>query len=159
MVRRLSFLAALLLAAAPLRAGVATEKFEWKPVNGVQEVRVETDRVIVSSLEFDMGDRLAPLKSSTAHAVARVDNNGFLAYEVGVALVVFDADGNIVAAGSGGSKLGHLGKGERDTFTIRFPYVYRGLENAKTFLITLETREKSSAKSRARDAAKPTPEH
>ena len=159
MVKRLSFLAALLLAAAPLRAGVATEKFEWKPVNGVQEVRVETDRVIVSSLEFDMGDRLAPLKASTAHAVARVDNNGFLAYEVGVALVVFDADGNIVAAGSGGSKLGHLGKGERDTFTIRFPYVYRGLENAKTFLLTLETREKSNAKSRARDTAKPTPEH
>lgn len=159
MVKRLSFLAALLLAAAPLRAGVATEKFEWKPVNGVQEVRVETDRVIVSSLEFDMGDRLAPLKASTAHAVARVDNNGFLAYEVGVALVVFDGDGNIVAAGSGGSKLGHLGKGERDTFTIRFPYVYRGLENAKTFLLTLETREKSNAKSRARDAAKPTPEH
>ena len=159
MVKRLSFLAALLLAAAPLRAGVATEKFEWKPVNGVQEVRVETDRVIVSSLEFDMGDRLAPLKASTAHAVARVDNNGFLAYEVGVALVVFDGDGNIVAAGSGGSKLGHLGKGERDTFTIRFPYVYRGLENAKTFLLTLETREKSNAKSRTRDAAKPTPEH
>ena len=159
MVKRLSFLAALLLAAAPLRAGVATEKFEWKPVNGVQDVRVETDRVVVSSLEFDMGDRLAPLKASTAHAVARVDNNGFLAYEVGVALVVFDGDGNIVAAGSGGSKLGHLGKGERDTFTIRFPYVYRGLENAKTFLVTLETREKSNAKSRARDAAKPTPEH
>ena len=157
MVKRLSFLAALLLAAAPLRAGVATEKYEWKPVNGVQEIKVETDRVIVSSLEFDMGDRLAPLKASTAHAVARVDNNGFLAYEVGVALVVFDADGNIVAAGSGGSKVGHLGKGERDTFTIRFPYVYRGLEKAKTFLVTLETREKSNAKSKARDAAKSAP--
>jgi len=30
------------------------------------------------------------------------------------------------------------------TFTIRFPYVYRGLANAKTFLVTLETREKGS---------------
>jgi hypothetical protein len=149
MVKRFSFLAALLLAAAPLSAGVATQKYDWQPVNGIQDVHVESDRIVVSSVVFDMGDRLAPLQASSAKAVARVDNNGFLAYEVGVALVVFDVDGNIVAAGSGGSKLGHLGKGERDTFTIRFPYVYRGLENAKTFLVTLETREKRASKSKS----------
>jgi hypothetical protein len=153
MVKRFSFLAALLVA-APLSAGVATQKYDWNPVNGIQEVHVESDHVVVSSLEFDMGDRLKPLKASSAKAVARVDNNGFLAYEVGVAIVVFDADGNVVAAGSGGSKVGHLGKGERDTFAIRFPYVYRGLENAKTFLVTLETRDKGASKSRS---PKPTP--
>ena len=150
MIKQASFIAAF-LAAAPLSAGVATQKYDWKPVNGVQEVHVESDRVVVSSIEVDMGDRMGPLKSSTAKAVARVDNNGFLAYEIGVALVVFDAEGNIVAAGSGGVKVGHLSKGERDTFQIRFPYVYRGLENAKTFLVTLETREKSASK------PKPTP--
>ncbi len=155
MLKRLSSLAALLLAAAPLAAGVATQKYDWKPANGVQDVHVDSDHVVVSSIEFDMGDRMAPLKSSTAKCVARVDNNGFLAYEVGVAVVVFDGDGNVVAAGSGGSKVGYLGKGERDTFTIRFPYVYRGLENAKTFLVTLETREKSASKSKSKP--KPTP--
>ncbi len=143
MVKRFSFLAALFVA-APLSAGVATEKFDWRPVNGVQDIHVESDRVVVSSLEFDMGDRLKPLKASSAKAVARVDNNGFLAYEVGVAIAIFDADGNIVAAGSGGVKLGSLGKGERDTFTIRFPYVYRNLANAKTFLVTLETSERGA---------------
>jgi hypothetical protein len=148
MVKRFSFLVALLVA-APLSAGVATEKFDWHPVNGVQDVHVESDRVVVSSLEFDMGDRLKPLQASTAKAVARVDNNGFLAYEVGVAVAIFDADGNIVAAGSGGVKLGSLGKGERDTFTIRFPYVYRNLEKAKTFLVTLETSERG-AKSKSK---------
>jgi hypothetical protein len=107
-------------------------------------VHVESDRVVVSSIEFDMGDRMKPLQASSAKAVARVDNNGFLKYETGVAIVVFDADGNVVAAGSGGVKLGSLGKGERDTFTIRFPYVYRGLASAKTFLVTLETREKGA---------------
>ena len=148
MVKRFLFPAALLIA-APLSAGVATVKYDWKPVKGVQEVRVESEHVVVSSLEFDMGDRLKPLQASSAHAVARVDNNGFLAYEVGVAIAVFDADGNIVAAGSGGSKVGYLGKGERDTFVIRFPYVYRNLENAKTFTVTLETRERGSARSKA----------
>ena len=85
---------------------MATQKYDWKPVNGIQEIHVESDHVVVSSLEFDMGDRMAPLKASSAKAVARVDNNGFLAYEVGVAVVVFDGEGNVVAAGSGGSKLG-----------------------------------------------------
>ena len=63
--------------------------------------------------------------------------------------MALQADGNIVAAGSGGSKVGYLGKGERDTFVIRFPYVYRNLENAKTFTVTLETRERGSARSKA----------
>ena len=153
MIKRFAFLAAALVA-APLSAGVATQKYDWNPVSGVQEVRVESDHVVVSSIEFDLGDRMKPLQASSAKAVARVDNNGFLAYETGVAIVVFDADGNIVAAGSGGVKLGYLGKGERDTFTIRFPYVYRGLATAKTFLVTLETREKG-AKSRAAAKGKP----
>ena len=147
MFKRFLFQAAFLVA-APLSAGVATQKYDWKPVKGAQEVHVESDRVVVSSLEFDMGDKLKPLQASSAHAIARVDNNGFLAYEVGVAIAVFDADGNIVAAGSGGSKLGYLSKGERDTFTIRFPYVYRNLENAKWFTVTLETKERGSAKSK-----------
>ena len=141
MVKRLSFLAALLVA-APLTAGQATQKYDWKPVRGAQDVHVESDRVVVSSLEFDMGDRVAPTQFSTAKAIARVDNNGFLAYEVGVAIVIFDEDGDIVAAGSGGVKLGSLGKGERDTFTIKFPSVYRYLDRAKTFVVTLETVEK-----------------
>jgi CubicO group peptidase (beta-lactamase class C family) len=149
MVKRFSFLAAFVLA-APLSAGTATQKYDWHPVNGIQEIHVESDRVVVSSLEFDLGNRMKPLQASTAKAVARVDNNGFLAYEVGVAIAIFDGDGNIVAAGSGGVKLGSLGKGERDTFIIRFPYVYRNLSNAKTFTLTLETSErggKSKAKS------------
>jgi len=151
MVKRFSFPAAFLLA-APLCAGVATEKYDWHPVNGVQDVHVESDRVVVSSLTFDLGSQVKPLQSSSAHAVARVDNNGFLAYEIGVAIAIFDGDGNIVAAGSGGVKMGSLGKGERDTFHISFPYVYRNLANAKTFTVTLETKEHG-----AKPTPKPTP--
>jgi hypothetical protein len=143
MVKRFSFLTALLVA-APLWAGQATQKYDWKPVRGAQDVHVETDKVVVSSLEFDMGDRVVPTQFSTAKAIARVDNNGYLAYEVGVAIVIFDEEGDIVAAGSGGVKLGSLGKGERDTFTIKFPSVYRYLDKAKTFVVTLETVEKGS---------------
>jgi hypothetical protein len=143
MVKWVSFLA-VFLAAAPLMAGQATQKFDWNPQRGAQDIHVETDRVVVSQLEFDLGDRVPATQFSTAHAVARVDNNGFLAYEVGVAIAIFDGEGDIVAAGSGGVKLGSLAKGERDTFTIKFPYVYRNLDKAKSFIVTLETVERGS---------------
>ena len=143
MVKRFSLLASFLVA-APLFAGQATQKYDWTPVQGTQDVHVEIDRIVVSSLQFDLGSQVPPTQYSTAKVVARVDNNGFLSYEVGVAVVVFDADGNIVAAGSGGVKLGSLGKGERDTFTIKFPSVYRNFDKAKTFMVTLETQEKGA---------------
>ena len=143
MVKRLSLFAAFLVA-SPLFAGQVTQKYDWNPVGGAQDVHVETERIVVSSLQFDLGSQVPPTQFSTAKAVARVDNNGFLAYEVGVAVVVFDEEGNIVAAGSGGVKLGSLGKGERDTFTIKFPSVYRNFGKAKTFMVTLETQEKGA---------------
>ena len=143
MVKRFSLLAAFLVA-SPLFAGQATQKYDWNPVHGTQDVHVEVERIVVSSLQFDLGSQVPPTQFSTAKAVARVDNNGFLAYEVGVAVVVFDEEGNIVAAGSGGVKLGSLGKGERDTFTIKFPSVYRNFGKAKTFMVTLETQEKGA---------------
>ena len=72
----------------------------------------------------------------------RIDNNGFIDEEVGVAVVVFDDEGNVVATGSGGTKWGYLNKGDRTYYTIDFPYVYRNLDRAKTFIVTLETKEK-----------------
>src|SRR5262249_29500451 len=139
--------------AAALSAQVseATQKYDWKPVNGIQEVHVESNRVLLSQLTFDLGTKMSPLRYSTANAVARVDNNGFLPYEVGVAVAIFDAEGNLIAAGSGGVKLGYLSKNERDTFTIHFPYVYRNLDKAAYFMASVETREKPGK------APKPTP--
>lgn len=128
--------------AAALCGEVATQKYDWKPVNGVQEVHVETNRVVLSQIEFDFGQKMAPFRSSTARAVGRVDNNGFIPQEVGVAIAIFDAEGNLIAAGSGGVKVGYLSKGERDTFTVRFVYVYRNLDKAASFIVSLETREK-----------------
>ncbi|MGH9398738.1 MAG: hypothetical protein ACRD00_00105, partial [Thermoanaerobaculia bacterium] len=83
MVRKLFVVFALLGLAAALPAQVATQKYDWKPVNGFQEVKVETSRVILSQLEFDLGTKMTPLRSSTARAIARVDNNGFIPQEVG----------------------------------------------------------------------------
>src|SRR4029077_14710765 len=99
----------------------------------------------------DLGDTMAPIRISSSKAVVRVDNNSERDQEVGVAIAVFDEQGNLVAAGSGGNKVGELNKGDREEFTVRFPYVYRHLREAKTFLVSLETKPKGKWK------PKPTP--
>jgi hypothetical protein len=143
-------------AASMLAAEAVTQKFDWKPVNGIQDVHVETSRVVISQLGFDLGSTLqsTPIRRSSAKVIARVDNNGWLDQEVGIAVVVFDEEGNVVAAGSGGTKWGFLNKGDRDKYTIDFPYVYRRFDQAKTILVTLETKEKSG---KQKSASKPTP--
>jgi hypothetical protein len=153
MVRRaLVVLAVLGWAGSMLAAEAVTQKFDWSPVNGIQDVHVETSRVVVAQLRFDTGSTLhsTPIRRSSAKVVARVDNNGWLDQEVGIAVVVFDEEGNVVAAGSGGTKWGFLNKGDRDTYTIDFPYMYRRFDQAKTFVVTLETKEKPGKE-------KPTP--
>jgi hypothetical protein len=77
--------------------------------------------------------------------------------EVGVAVVVFDAEGNVVAAGSNGTKWGYLNKGDRTYYDIDFPYVYRRLDNAASFMVTLETKPKGKGKSETAPPPEPTP--
>ena len=148
--------------AAAAGAQVASKKFEWSPINGVQEIDVQDGKVVVSQVDFDLGSTLAgtPIRKSSAKVKLRVDNNGYLDEEVGIAVVVFDAEGNVVAAGSSGTKWGFLNKGDRTYYTIDFPYVYRRFEKAANFLVTIETREKASGKKKGKAKAvepEPTP--
>ncbi|MGH9368480.1 MAG: hypothetical protein ACRD3M_12485 [Thermoanaerobaculia bacterium] len=148
--------------AAPLSADQVTKRFDWSPVSGVQDINVEVQRVSINQITFDLGSTLkgTPVRKSSAKAKLRVDNNGFLDAEIGIAVVVFDAEGNVVATGSGGTQWGYLNKGDRDYYKVTFPYVYRNFERAKSFLITLETKEKGREKDKAKAAkAAPTPAH
>lgn len=145
-----------ILAAAFLTAGlaaaasgqVATKKFDWRPDNGAQDIDVQDGKVVVSQVQWDMGGTMkgTPLRKSSANVRVRIDNNGNQDAEVGVAVVVFDAEGNVVAAGSNGTKWGFLNKGDRTYYSIDFPYVYRRLDQASNFIVTLETRVKGGGK-------------
>jgi hypothetical protein len=152
-MRGLRVFGAACVAAAVLAATasgqVATKKYDWHPENGAQDIDVTTDKVVVSNVLWDMGGTMkgTPLRKSSANVRVRIDNNGSQDAEVGVAVVVFDAEGNVVAAGSNGTKWGFLNKGDRTYYNIDFPYVYRRLDQAANFLVTLETRVKGTGKS------------
>ena len=140
MVRRLSLVVPALFFSQFLSAEIVTQKFNWSPVNGTQRLAFDWNDIAISQIQFDLGDTIKPLKTSSAKAVVRVDNNSARDQEVGIAIALFDEDGTMLAAGSGGIKVGDLDRGERDTFTVRFPYVYRNIKNTKYFFLTVETK-------------------
>jgi hypothetical protein len=140
MVRRLSLGLATLFFSQLVSAEIVTQKFNWSPAKGIQRLAFDWNEIAISEIQFDLGDTIKPLRTSSAKAVVRVDNNSARDQEVGVALAIFDEGGTMLAAGSGGIKVGDLDKGERDTFTVRFPYVYRNLKGAKYFYLTVETK-------------------
>ncbi len=139
------------LLAAPLAGEQATKKFDWAPINGVQDINIAAGDVVIGQVTFNTGSTLkgTPLRKSSADVKVRLDNNGLTDQQVGVAVVVFDAEGNVVAAGSNGTKWGYLNKGDRTYYTIDFPYVYRNLEKAASFMVTIETLGKSSKPSKS----------
>jgi hypothetical protein len=134
------------LLCAPLLGQATTKKYDWAPINGVQEVEVKDGEIVVSQLVFDTGSTLkgTPIRKSSADVRVRIDNNGMSDEQVGVAVVVFDAEGNVVAAGSNGTKWGYLNKGKRTYYDIDFPYVYRRMDQAASFIVTIETQGKAS---------------
>jgi len=147
MVKRFALSVCVLLLAAAARADVSTQKFDWAPgAGGVQNVDFKWNNLSIAQIKWNLGDTLKPLRVSNASAEVRVDNNGFIDQVVGIAIAVFDDQGNMIAAGSGGNKIGHLDKGERDHFRIAFPYVYRNLSKAKYFYLTIETAEQGYKK-------------
>jgi hypothetical protein len=163
MVRRALLSVIAVGVSSPLWAGAASQRFDWRPVQGLQEVRVESEKVAVTRVEFDLGSTLkgTPVRRSSAKVTVRVDNDGYLDHQVGVAVVVYDAEGNVVAAGSNGTKWGYLDKGDRAYYTISFPYLYRRLEDAASFQVTIETqgkRGKEPAEEETQAAARPEEE-
>jgi hypothetical protein len=142
MRRGLLFAAAALLA-APLSAEQVTKKFDYKPVDSIQDIRLSLDKIKINQIVFHLAREVgAGLRRSTSEAVVRIDNDGQFPVAVGVAVAVMDEEGNLVAAGSGGTRVGWLLAGERDAAAIKFPFVYRNFSKAKTFVITMEVEPK-----------------
>jgi hypothetical protein len=152
-MRKAVLFAVAVCLSAPLAAQQATKKFDYKPVDGIQPISLAIDKVKINQIVFKTGKAAAgPLRRSDAECVIRIDNDGPVPVQAGVAVALFDEEGNLVAAGSGGTRAGWLSAGERDTGAIRFPFVYRNMEKAKTFIVTLEVLAKPP-----KDAAAPAP--
>jgi hypothetical protein len=138
--------AACFAAAASLSAQQVTRSFDYKPVDGIQNIQLAVEDVRVHQVVFKVPkEGGASARASKSEAVVRVDNEGEASVAVGVAVVVMDEAGNIVAAGSGGTRRAWLAAGERGPVSMRFPYVSRNFSKAKRFTITMEVEPRAEA--------------
>ena len=133
----------VMVTAAPLLGQQATRTFDYRPSHQIQQVDFGLEKIWVRQIAFRPG--APPPHRVTPEAAVKLENASDAAAAVGVAIVLFDAEGNVVATGAGGTRVGWLEPGERDTTTIRFPYVNRNLDKAKTFTLTLEIQKKKSS--------------
>jgi len=127
-------------AAASVSAAVVTKRFDWTPQNGVQTLNWTENGITVKQITWDTGSVVKPTRMSTARAHVRVDNDSTVDVVPGVAVAVFDEENHLIAAGEGGVKVGDLNKGARDDFTVTFAHVFRNLDRAKYFYLTVETK-------------------
>lgn len=140
MKRLASILAIAVSVSATASAEVWTKKFDWAPLKGAQILNWTENGITVKQVTFDLGSVLRPSRISTARATVRVDNDSAIDVVPGVAIAIFDADDHLIAAGDGGVKIGDLNKGARDEFTIAFHHVFRNLDRARYFYVTVETK-------------------
>ena len=117
-----------------------TKRFEWAPQNGIQVLNWSENGITVKQVSFDMGTVVKPTRLSTARARVRVDNDSYADVVPGIAIAIFDDQDHLVAAGDGGVKVGDLNKGARDEFTVTFAHVFRNMDHAKYFYLTVETK-------------------
>lgn len=126
--------------AAAASAAVVTKRFEWAPQNGVQVLNWTENGITVKQISWDLGSVVRPTRLSTTRARVRVDNDSTVDVVPGIAVAVFDEENHLIAAGDGGVKVGDLNKGSRDEFTVSFAHVFRNLDKAKYFYVTVETK-------------------
>jgi hypothetical protein len=140
MKRIISMFAIVAAVSATASAGVWTKKFDWAPQHGTQILNWTENGITVKQVTFDLGSVLRPSRISTSKALVRVDNDSAVDVVPGIAIAVFDAEDRLIAAGDGGVKVGDLNKGARDEFTVAFHHVFRNLDKAKSFYVTVETK-------------------
>jgi hypothetical protein len=73
-------------------------------------------------------------------AVVKVANGSSRQARIGVAVAVYDPDGKLIGAGTGGTTLGTIDPGDTAQFDVEFSHVTGRLEQAAQFHLALETR-------------------
>ncbi len=129
---------ALTLLLATFSAGAATlsKKFKFEK-NKAVGIDLSAGGIRAESLIFEFPSSV--LRFQTANkARVTVVNPSTSNVRVGMAIALFDAEGDLVGAGTGGNKGGQVDAGETEEFSVFFYYVNEKIVSATTFQITLE---------------------
>lgn len=131
---------ALCLASPGARADTDSKKVRFDAGETVP-VKLTVQGIEVGTIRFSLegGLKLNPFKSGKGpQAFLTVKNTGATAFDFGIAVVLYDEKGAVIAA-SESNHLGDLDPGEEGEIEVMFRYVKRKVYAAKTVEVILET--------------------
>ena len=134
-------LLASLISSLPLSAKIGSAKIIFQADRWIP-VALEVDGVVIEKIKFSSPPKIRKLitKHDKPNWVkVKVVNTGPHKADAGVAVALFDKEGNLLAAGNSGTSIGALRPGEKHNFKIHFVGVFRELDKAKYVIIALET--------------------
>jgi hypothetical protein len=128
-------------AARPLSFYSGKHDYAWEKT---LPLAIEVDGLKVSSIFFARREAKSGLLKGAefgTRAQVEVTNTAVKARTPGFAVAVFDAEGRLLGAASGGTKLGTVKPGETETFDLNFTQVKERLPLGATFVLSVELRD------------------
>jgi len=140
----LALLTVTLVLVTPLaHAQLVSRSYLFKPGVILETALMSEGGLRLDSVYFELpmkdGGRLHATDQPVTALVA-VSNTTGGSLKAGLAIALFDDEGRLVAAASGGSKLGWIKSGRQQSFSFVFDGVYAEAHKATTFQISLESK-------------------
>jgi hypothetical protein len=138
--------AACLAIAPPATAGdFVSKSYEFKPNRPLEVGYKLQGGVTFDAIEFKLSEESGPDDSprpllDRPRVVVTISNLGTEAARIGIAVAVVDAEGRLVAAASGGTKMFPLRPQRQMAYNIAFEDVTARIQDAAAFRITIETK-------------------
>lgn len=119
-------------------------KFHW---DRLIPLNVEVDGLKLNSIFFNRREvRSGLLKGADfgTRAEVEVTNTAKTPRIPGFVVAVFDEDGKLLGAASGGTKIGTVPPGNTETFQMNFRYVLERLPKGASFMISVELKDSAA---------------
>jgi hypothetical protein len=142
-MRNVTLLAPLIVAVLialclPASASSGSRKYRFEG-NKWLKLDLEVSGVRADLIRFDWPATMMGVKTGYKSTIKLVNGSTRQA-RIGMAVILFDADGHPVGAGTTGTKLGTIDPGDSAEFSVDFDHVTERLEQSKQFSLVVEIR-------------------
>ena len=128
----------LMMLALPAAAETGSARFRFEG-NKWLKLDLEVAGVRADLIRFEWPSTMMGVKTGYKSNVKLI-NNSTRQVRIGLAVVLYDRDGQPIGAGTTGTKLGTIDPGDSAQFGVDFNHVTERLEQSDQFSLVLETR-------------------
>jgi hypothetical protein len=138
--RSLLVAAALVFAAMSVEAEFFCKRYDFVADKWIR-LGARAGDIEIQDVQFEIPSYIGPKKLDIKRNEAAINlkNYGSQTLRIKIAIALFDEQGNLVACGATGSKVGGTSSGKTESFYVTFDYVHSKIASSKIFYLTVET--------------------